>query len=38
MREVDGKKEYLDADTNEWVSKGELKKRQTQKKKAKDAA
>ena len=38
MREVDGKKEYLDAETNEWVSKGELKKRQTQKKKAKEAA
>jgi len=38
MREVDGKKEYLDDVTNEWVSKNELKKRNTQRKKAKDAA
>ena len=37
-REVDGKKEFLDEETNEWVSKNELKKRQTQRKKAKDAA
>jgi len=29
MREVDGKKEYLDEETNEWVSKNELKKRNT---------
>ena len=28
-REVDGKKEYLDAPTGEWVSKGEIKKRKT---------
>jgi len=34
MREVDGKKEYLDEETGEWVSKNELKKRQTQRKKA----
>ena len=27
MREVDGKKEYLDEETNEWVSKNELKTR-----------
>ena len=27
MREVDGKKEYLDEETNEWVSKTELKTR-----------
>jgi hypothetical protein len=27
MREVDGKKEYLDEETNEWVSKNEHKKR-----------
>lgn len=38
QREVDGKKEFLDDETNEWVSKNELKKRQTQRKKAKDAA
>lgn len=38
MREVDGKKEYLDTVTNEWVGKNELKKRQTVRKKAaKDA-
>ena len=37
-REVDGKKEFLDAETNEWVSKSELKKRQNQRKKAKEAA
>ena len=33
MREVNGKKEYLDEDTGEWVSKNELKKRETAKKK-----
>lgn len=38
QREVDGKKEFLDEETNEWVSKSELKKRQTQRKKAKEAA
>lgn len=38
MREVDGKKEYLDEVTNEWVSKNELKKRNTLRKKEKDAA
>ena len=38
MREVDGKKEYLDEETNEWVSKTELKKRQTLRKKAKEQA
>jgi hypothetical protein len=38
MREVDGKKEYLDEETNEWVSKSELKKRQTQRKKVKEQA
>lgn len=27
MREVDGKKEYLDEETGEWVSKSELKTR-----------
>ena len=37
MREVDGKKEYLDEETNEWVSKNELKTRKTQRKKAKEA-
>ena len=35
---ADGKKEYLDEETNEWVSKNELKKRNTQRKKAKEAA
>ena len=38
MREVDGKKEYLDEVENEWVSKNELKKRNTQRKKLADAA
>jgi lysyl-tRNA synthetase, class II len=38
MREVDGQKQYLDEETKEWVSKNELKKRQTLRKKAKDAA
>ena len=38
MREKDGKKEYMDDETNEWVSKNELKKRQTTRKKAADAA
>ena len=38
MREVDGQKQYLDEETNEWVSKNEHKKRQTLRKKAKDAA
>lgn len=38
MREVDGKKEYLDEETNEWVGKNELKKRQTQRKNAAKAA
>ena len=38
MREVDGKKEYLDEETNEWVSKNEHKKRQTKRKKEAEAA
>lgn len=38
MREVDGKKEYLDEETNEWVSKNEHKKRHTLRKKTKEAA
>jgi lysyl-tRNA synthetase class 2 len=38
MREVDGKKEYLDEPTGEWVTKNEIKKRQTQRKKEKEAA
>ena len=38
MREVDGKKEYLDEETGEWVSKNELKKRTTLRKKATAAA
>lgn len=38
MREVDGKKEYLDEVTNEWVGKNELKKRQTKRKKDAEAA
>jgi len=38
MREKDGKKEYLDEETKEWVGKNELKKRQTARKKAADAA
>jgi len=37
-REVDGKKEYLDEVTNEWVGKNELKKREKARKKEKDAA
>jgi lysyl-tRNA synthetase, class II len=35
---ADGKKEFLDEVTNEWVSKSELKKRQTQRKKEAAAA
>tara|TARA_B110000285_G_C15100396_1_gene604665 strand:+ start:110 stop:484 length:375 start_codon:yes stop_codon:yes gene_type:complete len=35
---ADGKKEFLDEVTNEWVSKSELKKRQTQRKKEVAAA
>ena len=35
---ADGKKEFLDEVTNEWVSKSELKKRQTSRKKAEQAA
>ena len=35
---ADGKKEFLDEVTNEWVSKSELKKRQTQRKKEQQAA
>ena len=35
---ADGKKEFLDAVTDEWVSKSELKKRQTQRKKEAAAA
>jgi len=35
---ADGKKEYLDTETNEWVSKNELKKRQTLRQKAAKAA
>lgn len=38
MREVDGKKEYLDEVTNEWVSKNEHKKRMTKRKKDAEAA
>lgn len=37
-RTVDGKKEYLDEETGEWVSKNELKKRQTARKNAAKAA
>jgi len=37
-RVVDGKKEYLDGETGEWVSKSELKKRNTQRKNAAKAA
>ena len=33
MREVDGKKEYLDEESGAWVSKNELKKRKTQRRK-----
>ena len=35
---ADGNKEYLDEETNEWVSKSELKKRQTERKKLQKAA
>jgi lysyl-tRNA synthetase class 2 len=35
---ADGKKEFLDEETGEWVSKNELKKRQTQRKNAAKAA
>lgn len=35
---ADGTKEYLDEETNEWVSKSELKKRQTSRKNAQKAA
>lgn len=35
---ADGKKEYLDEDTNEWVGKNELKNRQKLKKKAQAVA
>jgi hypothetical protein len=35
---ADGKKEYLDDEANEWVGKNELKKRQKDRKKIKDAA
>jgi hypothetical protein len=35
---VDGKKEYLDEETNEWVSKNEHKKRMTKRKKEAEAA
>lgn len=35
---ADGKKEFLDEATNEWVSKSELKKRQTARKNAEKAA
>jgi len=35
---ADGKKEFLDATTGDWVSKSELKKRQTQRKKVEAAA
>ena len=37
-REVDGKKEYLDEETGEWVGKNELKKREKARKAAKTAA
>lgn len=37
MREKDGKKEYLDEETNEWVSKNEHKKRMTKRKKEMEA-
>ena len=37
-RTVDGKREYLDEETGDWVSKGELKKRQTARKNAAKAA
>ena len=32
-REVDGVKQYLDVPSNEWVSKGEWKKRKTNREK-----
>jgi hypothetical protein len=35
---ADGKKEYLDTETGEWVGKNELKKRQTARKNAAKAA
>ena len=35
---AEGKKEYFDEETKEWVSKSELKNRQKLRKKAKDAA
>ena len=35
---ADGTKEFLDEETNEWVSKNELKNRTRLRKKAKDAA
>ena len=38
MREVDGKKEFLDEETGEWVSKNEHKKRLTARKKEAEAA
>ena len=37
MREVSGKKEFLDEETGEWVSKNELKTREKLRKKKKDA-
>lgn len=37
-REVDGKKEYLDSATGEWVGKSELKKRQKARQAAEKAA
>jgi hypothetical protein len=37
-RTVDGKKEFLDNETGDWVSKNELKKRQTARKNAAKAA
>lgn len=37
-REVDGKKEYLDEETGEWVGKNELKKREKARQAAKKAA
>lgn len=37
-RTVDGKKEFLDEETGDWVSKNELKKRQTARKNAAKAA
>ena len=38
MREKDGKKEFLDEETGDWVSKNEHKKRLTKRKKDSEMA